>query len=344
MEEYKRNIAVGATTLAGLAGLLILMFLFGRLPLPGTAQQGYTIKVAMPTAGGLHGESRVNLSGVTVGQIESVELREPPHAGVMVRAHIRQNVDIPQGVRATAYKKPLGGTSALELSVPPGTQVTKTLSKTQPPVIEGEAGGMAKQLARELKGTLDEPMARFEKVAGNFNELSTQWTKVGANVNRMVEPRDAAAVDQGKAKANLATVVDRMDQRLREMGKTLSSIDAIVSDDKLLNNLRKTLANARETSDKLRTRVDQVGETLTADADALTKRYIAVADDLGGAIDSLKKLTDQARQGDGTIGKLVNDPSLYQNLNDAAKRINTAVDEMKLLLQKWKAEGVPVQF
>jgi hypothetical protein len=58
----------------------------------------------------------------------------------------------------------------------------------------------------------------------------------------------------------------------------------------------------------------------------------------------MQKLADKARKGDGTVGKLLNDPALYQNFNDAAERIQKAVDEMKLLIEKWKAEGVPVQF
>jgi len=344
MQEYKRNIAVGVTTLAGLAGLLILMMMFGRIPWPGTADQGYLVKVAMPSAAGLHEESRVNLSGVSVGQIESVSLRNKPKHGVLVKARIRRAIDIPDTVEATAFRKPLGGSTALELQVPEDAKVTGYLSKTDPPTIEGRAGGIAKQLASELKGALDEPIARFEKVATSFDKLSSQWTRVGSNVNKMVEPRSADAVDAGEAEANLATVVERTDQRLRDMGQTLESIDRIVSDDKLLTDLRKTLANAREASDKLAAKVEQAGDTITRDVDALKKRYIALADDLSGAVRSMQKLTDQARQGEGTMGKLLNDPSLYQNLNDAATRINQAVDEMKLLLQKWKAEGVPVQF
>jgi phospholipid/cholesterol/gamma-HCH transport system substrate-binding protein len=337
MEEYKRNVAVGVTTLAGLAGLLILMMMFGRLPLPGTSQQGWLLPVAMPSAGGLHPESRVNFAGIQVGRIESVEFRQGGKSGVLVTARIREGVEIPANVQAQAYSKPLGGSPTLELHVPRGAAAEQTLAKDNPRTVQGQVGGMPQQLGREIKSAIEGPMERF-------NELADQWTKVGRHVTTLVEPRDADAVDAGQSEANLVTVIERTDRRMREVGETLESIEKIVSDQKLQKDLEKTVANARAATKKLSERVDEVSANVNRHTEALKKRYVALADDLSSAVSSFEKLADQARQGEGTVGKLVNDPALYRNLNDAIERVNAAVDEAKLLLEKWKAEGVPVQF
>jgi len=344
MAEYRRNIAVGITTLAGVAGLLILMMMFGRLPLPGTAQDGYRIRIAMPSAGGLHTESRVNLAGINVGHVESVAFREPPHQGVLVTARIRQSVDIPQGVRAVAFSKPLGGSPTLELHMPQDAQPNQYISKTQPTLIKGQAGGMAQQLAGELKKTLQGELGRFERTAASIEQVTQQWTDVGQHVARLVKPRDADAVDAGEAEANLTTVVERTDRRLKEIGEALAGIQRVVNDDQFIRNLRQTVDNAHEASEKLSTHIDEVSDSITDNADRLTRRYVAAADDLTKAVASMQQLIDQARNGDGTVGQLINDPSLYRNLNDAAARIDAAVVEMKLLVEKWKAEGVPVDF
>jgi phospholipid/cholesterol/gamma-HCH transport system substrate-binding protein len=344
MEEYKRNVAVGITTLAGLGGLLILMLMFGRVPLPGTSQSGYRIKVAMPSAGGLHPESRVNLAGIGVGQVETIQFRDGAQHGVLITARIRQNVDIPQAVTAQAYNKPLGGSPSLELNVPSEASAKPYLSKSEPQVIQGSVGGMAQQIGQELKSALAGPKSRFNQVASSIEKLADQWTEVGQNVGTLVEPRQADNVDADSAQPNLATIVQRTDRRMRELGRTLESIEKIVSDKKLIRDLRQTIANARDASRKLSTRVDEVSTSINDNANALTKRYVALADDLSGAVVSMEKLANQARAGEGTVGKLVNDPTLYQNMNDAVQRVNQAVDEMKLLLQKWKKEGVPVQF
>ena len=58
----------------------------------------------------------------------------------------------------------------------------------------------------------------------------------------------------------------------------------------------------------------------------------------------MQKLAAKASDGKGAMGKLLNDPALYDNLNDTAERIGQTADELKLLIEKWKAEGLPVQF
>ena len=59
---------------------------------------------------------------------------------------------------------------------------------------------------------------------------------------------------------------------------------------------------------------------------------------------SLQSVAEKADRGDGSIGKVLNDPALYNNLNDALERMKQALKELQLLIQKWKKEGVPVDF
>ena len=340
MEEYKRNLAVGLTAVVGVAGLLGLMLMFGWTP--ELVQSGYQVRVALPNASGLHADSRVYLSGLSVGQVESVAFREPATKGVLVRVRIREDVRIPKGVVASVPTKLLGGSATLHLSVPDDAEPGQYLSRTEPALIEGRTQGMASQLGSEVRQALQRPMDRFEKLADKLETLSQEWTRVGRNVNRLVEPRDPRAVEAGEAEPNLATVVERTDVRMRQLGETLEDVQKIVGDKQMVENLRQTIAQAREASGKLSDEIDRVSDKVTGDVDALKKRYVALADDVSGAVKSMKAVTEQARAGEGTVGKLLNDPALYNNLSDAAKRIQAAVDELTLLIQKWKAEGVPV--
>ena len=50
-----------------------------------------------------------------------------------------------------------------------------------------------------------------------------------------------------------------------------------------------------------------------------------------------------ARTGDGTVGRLMKDPALYEGLTDAAKRLDEALAKMNLLLDKIRAEGINVE-
>ena len=51
-----------------------------------------------------------------------------------------------------------------------------------------------------------------------------------------------------------------------------------------------------------------------------------------------------AAEGDGTVALMLNEPDLYRSLDDAARRLEQALREVTLFIEKVKAEGLPVNF
>lgn len=331
MNERSRNIAVGITTIVGLVGLAAMMLLFGYVP--EWLEPGYRVQVNLPYAAGLSAGSRARLSGIDVGEIEAVMLREPVGSGVVAVVKVRSDMQLPKMVAAKVEAPLLGGSPIIEfyLEHPDGVE-HGWLAQDGSAVVDGEVPSITGSLARELKSALEGPETQFQQLADDFNALSSEWQAVGKNLNQLLEPRSIDQVQQGEAEANINTVITRLDARLAEIEQVLKGVNEYVNDDKLRENIRITAANARELS-----------ESLEARFDALQKRYVAVADDLSGMISKADKIIENAREGNGTLGKLVNDPALYNNLTDAVQRMKMTVDQMRLLIEKWKAEGVPVQ-
>jgi hypothetical protein len=48
--------------------------------------------------------------------------------------------------------------------------------------------------------------------------------------------------------------------------------------------------------------------------------------------------------GQGTLGQLATNPDLYKSLNDAAMQLEEALRDARLLIEKFRVEGVPIQF
>lgn len=212
-------------------------------------------------------------------------------------------------------------------------------------VVTGRAAGMFEDVATSLKDVLEGPSATLNRVADDFNALSREWTMVGSNIRRLTNPDvTPEQVDAGEEVANLATVMARADKRMAELEQVLGGIDEYVNDDELRDDIKTTVANAREMTGKVMQTVESLRGDISGGVDALKKSYVALADDLSKAVASTQKLVDQMSEGEGTVGKMVNDPKLYDNLNDAAERLNVALDEIRLLVEKWKKEGLPVQF
>ena len=146
MTERGRNLAVGATTLGALVGLVLLLLLFGYVP--EFFKGGYFVTVHMPDAGDLNVGSSVQLSGIDVGEVDSIDLRQPAGSGVDVIARIEEHIRLPQNVsaqiqsvgvrspsrtasatarlrRETQRKVSASGRSARDMALPSGRTTTR---------------------------------------------------------------------------------------------------------------------------------------------------------------------------------------------------------------------------
>jgi phospholipid/cholesterol/gamma-HCH transport system substrate-binding protein len=321
MKDHTRDFWVGLTTLSGVVGLLALLTLIGGVT--HFYETGYHVTINMPAAGGLHAESRVIYNGIDIGRIDSVALRPPPQVGVVAVAMITEpGVELPDDVMVVArFPSMLGGSAVADLSRKPGP-VSAMLATDGSAVIEGEPAADFTQIAEQVA-----------ELAESFDTLSREWTLVGENINQLVEPRQIQTVDAGDIAGNLATIMARADTRLAELELAIDGFNQYVNDPELRDDVRATAANAR-----------QVSQRFNDSVESLRDKYVAVADDLSAAVQTMKSLAEKTLSGGGTFGKMINDPALYENLNDASERLNAAIDEARLLVEKWKAEGLPVQF
>lgn len=327
MTERARNITVGVTLAVGLAGVAVMLLLFGyggRLLKPG-----YDLRLLMDTANGLGESSRVMLAGIDIGGIRVVELADPPTDGVRVTARIDGGVKLPRGIGVrTEAPLLLGGSAKLVLSLQglDAAAMTDLLPTDDSAVLDVRGRPQSESLAAQMRSALAEPMGELRRVADNFESLAEQWRQVGANLNRLLEPRDAAAVDAGRAVGNVSSLVERADARLREAQGVLEGLRRWTDDDELRSQTRRTLAAVEDS------------------AAQLTTRFITLSDELSLLLRHAQAAVEKAHAGDGTIGRLLHDPALYHNLNDAAERLNALLIESRLLIEKWKAEGLPIQF
>ena len=357
MEERGQNIAIGITAIIGMVGLAFMLLLFGYLP--GFLERGYPVQLAMTGAAGLSEGSRVKLDGVDVGRVVSVELQRPPGRGVQVNLLIRNDIRVPAAAAARVEEKLLGGSPTIIFTTVELTdeQLTTYLPTDGSAKVTAESMGLMDQVAADLAQRIDGFLEEVRAFRADFTSVGQEWKQVATNINQLVEPRTTDEVAAG-ATANLSTLIARADTRLTELQQVLDSFNAWVGDKELRADVKDTVAGAKalvrqssdtlkQTGDKLDASLDEVRK-LSSDAgrrlEELTEKYAAVADQLDRSLTAVRTLVEKAGTGDGTVAKLLNDPALYNNLNDAAINLQEALDEVKLLLQKTQKEGIPVKF
>ena len=143
-------------------------------------------------------------------------------------------------------------------------------------------------------------------------------------------------------------------------GKVLDSVQQVMGDPRMREDLRAAVANIRTTSESAQ-RIGNSLEKFTVDlhrvtdetsstiqstnkhVDELSHQLGLTVAKLGDVMDRLNSVTTKVDQGKGTAGMLVNDPKLYQSLVDTSRELNTTVAGLQRLIQQWEQEGVTLR-
>ena len=332
MSERVRNIMVGVCTIGALGAGGALLFLFGEIE-PMLAKR-WQLKVAFNEAGGLRRGSLVTLNGVPVGAIEQVEFWSDPTQPVLVIAAIEDAVRIPEPSTASVQASLLGSGARLELTATlPLATPARTYPRDRETLLRGRVQSIEGSVLRQLDERIGPLMASFTEIA-----------KLAKNLNSLVEPTPDGQTPNPES----------LRGAMRKLNDTLTSADAALkiaqewmNDEQLRTDIRDAAHGA---SDLMRdatlsaNRIGALADSLAADAASLRASALPVLDRASGTLQELEQVLIAARSGKGTMGRLMQDPALYEGLSDAAKRLDDALIKLNLLLDKIRAEGLGVEF
>lgn len=337
-QSSMRDFMTGLVAIIGILGLSTLFILFGQIS--EATQKHYTVVIHTPTAAGLKDTATITLNGVRVGQLKKIRIL-PGNKGVELTAQIRDGTSIPRSVDMTVESSFVGETS-LEMTIP-ATATDEQLAQLIQPG-ETVTGKRLRTLFTRITEGVQEPLNRLTKTAEKIDTLADEYTKVGKNLNEMLEPRTVAEVDSGKA-PNIRSAMARLDS-------ALAGADAWLSDDEFRTRAKDLITKADGIADQLGTTVTSINSAATkldgaigTTTDKISAAMGTLNDtlrDMQGAAEQFAVALEAVNQGKGTVGQLMNNPDLYHSLNDAAKRLEKALAEVELLAQKIKAEGVKV--
>lgn len=331
MRERVRNVLVGVCTIGGLAGGALLLFLFGEIK-PFMSPR-WKIKVAMNEAGGLRKGSLVTVNGVPVGAIDSVALWGDRDHPVLLTAVIEENVRIPDPSVPSVQSSLLGSGAKLEF--------TAQLPLAEPPryyPIDANVPLRGKVMSIEDR-LVEQIDSRVRPIVESFEEVGV----LARNINELVAPPKPGEEPNPDG---LRAALRKLNETLASADRAMASAQSWLDDEQLRTDIRDTAHGASELmrdATMTANRIGALADSLAADADELKAGALPVLSRAEAALDQLNQLLVASRTGDGTVGKLVKDPALYDGLADAAKRLDEALAKVNLLLDKIRAEGIDVE-
>ena len=297
-------------------GLLALMtFWVGGLA--WLKKPGYVIYVYFNDVSGLEKKSKILVAGVEAGHIEDITLVDGK-ARLTLRIH--RNVVLYSNAEAGIGSMGLLGEKYLAITVGsrlPALKNGQTITHVVPSVSIGDLMRKLSNLSQgvsKLVGKVNEVMSpeQVQALRAAINNIRT----ITENVN------GAVVEDNDKIKTvldNVNSIVVTLKGTTQKNSKNITELIANLKD--LSQTMRQEapslLSNMRETTVQVKKLVKQTGPGLES------------------IVNSTRQITTNLKEGKGTLGKLLTDKSLYNNLNSSVKGLKDvfgAISRFKVYL------------
>ena len=142
----------------------------------------------------------------------------------------------------------------------------------------------------------------------------------------------------------VATMMPQLEKMLPKLDSILGSLNTVLADPAIpatLHNVQNLTANLAVTSGQLQTLMNKDIPQLTGKLNTIGDNFVLISNNLKEidyatamqSIDStlanVKMLTDKLNRKDNTVGLLLNDPSLYNNLNATTANAASLLEDLK---------------
>ena len=286
------------TKIGALTAISITLLIIGFNLLKGKTlfRSEKTIYAIYTNVDGLAAADEVQVSGLTVGSVSGLEVMDRNVGRILVQLSIKKDINIPVNSVASIINADLLGTKAVRIDF-------------------GNSGEYLKSgdtIYSQVEGSLtDKLMSSIQPVTLRLQATLTRLDSVLSTLYETFDP--ATRNNLRSAIAGLNTTIQSFSRSSVRAGHMIGNLDSL--SDVLKNNsgeITAILGNTRKAT--------------TAFANGSLDTSL---NHLATAMVSIDDILSSIKQSRGSLGKLVNDSKLYDNLQEASLNLNRLLEDLK---------------
>jgi phospholipid/cholesterol/gamma-HCH transport system substrate-binding protein len=320
---YSRELQVGFFVLIAL--LVIATFSFRITDTP-IFYSGTRITAYLDDATGLFKKSKVKMAGIDIGLVTDIRLK---NGRAEIELTINEGIELPKG--AQVVPRPLGilGDKYLEIALPkPAVPQVPTRGEPSP-----EPHAEQNSFLERVEGLLwptayAQPAVKIAPGQKKLNEGDViPAVNSGATIDDLTRQLSEVAVDLKIISSSIRKLVEgkNLDS---PMGRTLRNTEDLTA------NLNKVVAENRGDMKKITSSLAKLIKSLEGVTDEKNQSSLGKdiqklaksADRLAETMKNVESITGKIDRGEGTLGRLVNDPTAASEFNKALITLNAALD------------------
>jgi phospholipid/cholesterol/gamma-HCH transport system substrate-binding protein len=291
--KISNEVKVGIAFTLTIAGFFWGMNFLKGTDLFSTSNKYY---VVYDDVNGIVKSNPVIMNGFKIGQVDKIIYAEDKSGRLIVTLRVDDNVFIPKSSNAVIVSSDLLGSKAIELEM----SEDKTPAKNGDTLVGNVQSGLTDQI-KPLK-------SKAEGLVTSLDSLSFALTQ-------LINERSRSSLNN--IFANLEHTTEGLDKMVNnsnsKLNSMLANIDGVAGN---LNNKQSDINGILKNVNSLSDSLSRLQLNLTIEK---LNKTIAELNSVLGKIDNSQ----------GSLGKLVNDDSLYNNLNSASANLDKLLIDLK---------------
>jgi phospholipid/cholesterol/gamma-HCH transport system substrate-binding protein len=278
-----------------ISSLLLIIYLFNYLKGNNLLDSSRTLYVVYDNVEGIASSTPVTINGLSVGKVHNITFADDNSGRIKVTLLIDSDFEFSKNSTAEFYEAGLIGGKAI--AIIPANDNAENAKKGDYLVGTVKPGltDLVNQRLTPLQGKIEAMMVSADILLTNINEVFDEQTK-----------------------ANLRNSVSELSATITSFKKTSNTLNTLITENQ--SKLDNTLSNFENASSNLASITDSIakadlGETIT---------------ELQSTISSFNAVLSSIENGEGSIGKLLKDEALYNNLKGATKEMEALLKDIKL--------------
>jgi len=283
------------TAILVISGILLFIFIFYYLKGENIFDDSKKITAVYDNVEGLAPSAAVTINGHKIGKVQSIEFTDDRSGKLNVHMLINSDFEFSKNSTAQLYEAGLIGGKAIAI-IPafdraPNIQTGDVLNSDVKPGLTD----LVNQRLTPLQEKMETMMVSADTLLTNLNTLFDIQTK-----------------------KNIKSSIAELTTTIASFKSTSESLNTLVVDN--TSEIGETITNFNKISENLTTLSNSLA---TANLDTIMS-------DLKSTISSFDQLLSDIQNGEGSVGKLMKDDAVYNNLEGATKQLEQLLEDMKL--------------
>ena len=253
-----------------------------------------TFKVVYSKVDGLASSNPVTLNGYTIGKVQKINFNPNNTKELIVDIIIETDVKFSKSSKAELYETGLIGGKAIAIIPDYDNNIIANSGDYLVGTVKPGLTDLVNQIMPQIQLQLEEVMQNAKVVLSNINTLFDEETK-----------------------ESLKSSIDQFSSLTNSLSETSENINNLIKDNS--TSIASTVDNLNKTSIKMNeisTSISEVNLNL-------------ILTNLDSTVSNLNNLTNQMSKGEGTMGRLIYDAKLFENLDNATKNLEVLIEDIK---------------